>query len=849
VVKLASNQKQQQMEVPKELAYFMKQFKGHTTFVGATKQGIFSNYPGNITELYSRLAELNDLGHSIYFTVNETAPSGRKMQDLESIRAIFADDDTPRSVPMKFPLEPSIIVQTSKTETGKFKHQYYWLTKTPDYVTWELVMEGIIKVYDTDPGAKDLARILRVPGFYNHKYDPPSMCKMIQCTGNLYHWTEILKNFPPIEKTQRQATAKVLSGEEFNEHAHFQAFLKGESIAPSMNALIAHWGHHYSASNMRNKVDQLFEEVPPEILLEHKARYFEARKQIDKFIKSIKSTIAKDRAEDIMQQTPVTSIAPIVPDSLEWNWSILQSNPIPEDVIPTTLLQAAEEIGDWTGVGKDPAILSAVFITSALLSKNVTIHEIDDDLTTHCQSGICIVMDTGARKSAIYNQMNKPFFEYEDQIKEEWEAVRFKSLSAHKTLTAQLNKLRKEYDQKEHTDAEFDYHIEQCGELEMKIDKIQLQEPWLRSADVTEEKLVRKLYHNQGVMAVISDDARQVINNIKGKYSGSNGTAGTGESVYINALTGSDILYERVGNEQDMHIRKPVLNALLFVQPDAALALKNSDMFVPSGLAARLPMYFYPVSGADIVGNTSRRSIVSARMEPYYEKLRLLCLRRISNPLHIRLSEAGMEACSRMDVEFAKLLKTTWRGHYDKSNKLITLSLMYATCFASLDDPAFSIVYNKIDAMNGTYTLPIKYLNSGFMFAKALFGQSITSHQMIAYESMPRKAESLLTTIQKWYSAGKIWEGFVMCGALQNSISPSIREFVPDILDLLVEKRWLLPIQMTDDKRKLNGGFPDKLVDKGEIVLHLNLDGIKQREALGLDGLEETMMNINPGGK
>ncbi len=134
------------------------------------------------------------------------------------------------------------------------------------------------------------------------------------------------------------------------------------------------------------------------------------------------------------------------------------------------------------------------------------------------------------------------------------------------------------------------------------------------------------------------------------------------------------------------------------------------------------------------------------------------------------------------------------------------------------------------------------------MFAQALFGQSISSHQMIAYESMPRKAESFLATLQKWYAAGKIWEGFILCGALQNSISPAIREFLPDIVDLLIEKRWLLPIKMNDEKRKLNGGFPDKLVDTGDIVLHLNVDGIKKREALGLDRLEAGMINTNPGG-
>jgi len=828
----------------KETQFFLKHFKGHTTFVGATKTDIFTNYTkAGLDEL----KQLNDLGHSIYFTVNETSPAGRKMENLESIRAIFADDDTLREEPYKFPLEPSIIVQSSQ-HNGKAKHQYYWLTSTEDYKAWEMVMEGIIQVHKMDSGAKDLARILRVPGFLNHKYDPPTPCKLLECTGTVYEWDEILKKFPPLEAKYREPIAKIVGGDDFNEHAHFHAFLTAESISPSMNALIAHWGHHYSATNIRKKIDQLFEQVPLELLGENKVRYYAARAQVDKFIKSIKQKVAKERKASDKDQAPVTPIRTIIPDSLIWDWSLLQSNPIPEDAIPAAMLEAAKEVGDWSGVGQDPAILSAVFITSAILSKNVLIHEIDSDLETHCQSGICIVMDTGARKSAIYNQMNKPFFEYEDRLREEWAEEKHIQGSKHKTLTSKVNSIRKKFDSKpQFTDNEFNAHIRETAELDKQIDDIQLKEPWLRSSDITEEKLVRKLDENHGVMAIISDDARQVINNIKGKYSKSSSDGGTGESVYINGLTGSEISYSRVGSDHEILIKKPVINALLFVQPDAALALKNSDMFVPSGLAARLPMYFYPVSGVDIVKKTTRRKIDSSKMQPYYSRLAGLCLKRIDNPLHIRLSDNAMEACKLLDKRFVRLLETKWRGQYDKSNKTITLSLMYASCFAALDDPEFSIVFNKTKAANSSYSLGVKYINAGFKFAEALFSQSIISHNSIHYESLPRRAESFLNTVQKWYSSGKMYEGFVPCGALQNQLSTVVREDLTDIVDFLVEKRWLLKAKMTDEKRKLNGGFPDKLVDTGDVVFHLNIKGIKLREEMGLNSMEEAVLDANSG--
>ena len=519
-----------------------------------------------------------------------------------------------------------------------------------------------------------------------------------------------------------------------------------------------------------------------------------------------------------------------------WDWSILQSNPIPENALPADLLRAAKEIGDWTAVGQDPAILSAVFITSALLSKNILIHEIGDDLTTHCQSGICIVMDTGARKSSIYNQMNKPFFEFEEQIREEWESTRFITDSKAKALDFEIATMDRNYaKQKSPSDGERETYAISRGLKLLEKNKLQLKQPWLRSADVTEEKLVRKLHENKGCIAIISDDARQVINNITGKYSDKS----TGESVYINALTGSAILYERVGSEQEIAIAHPVLNALLFVQPDAALKLRNSEMFVPSGMAARLPMYFYPVSGADIVLNTDRRSINLTKMEPYYIALRNLCVRRIENPLHIRLDSSAMETCARMDKKFAALLQGKWRGHYDKSNKLITLSIMYATCFAALEDPEFNQSFQNIKVENNTYMLSTKYLNMGYMFAHALFGQSITSQQVIYYESLPRKAESFLTTLRKWYSEGKITEGFILCGALSNHVSPLIREFLPEIIDMLLDKKWLFTTKLLEDKRKLNGGFPDKYVDTGDLVYHLNLEGIKKRDSLNLDKMEK----------
>jgi len=802
----------------------------------------FVSYYKPTTEEFSYINQANKAGRAIYFTVNETTAEGRKAENIKNIRAIFCDDDNSAQIknyPPKtdWPIPPSIVINTSSVE-GIFKYHYYWLTQTQNKEEWARVQTGLVEFYGMDINVKDIARILRVPGYGNTKNSTTTPCRIVKCPGNTYTWSDIIKAFPPVSMSKVNEVKGNDPDGEFNEHVMCDRFRnpsEGGYISNSLNSIIMHLANDgRSIHRIKRYIEQLYETVSDEHLTLYKKRYYGARVQVDKWIKTARINVLERRAATA--PTTILQLQPEIPEALLWDWSVLQSNPLPEEALPETLLQAAKEIGDWTAVGQDPAILSAVFITSALLSKNVLIHEIGDDLMTHCQSGICIVMDTGARKSAIYNQMNKPFFEFEERLRKEWEETRFITASQANAIDSEIKSLDRRYaKQRDPSEGERETYAISRGLKLLDKSKLQLKQPWLRSADVTEEKLVRKLDENQGCIAIISDDARQVINNITGKYGNA---SDTGESVYINALTGSSILYERVGSEQEIAIEHPVLNALLFVQPDAALKLRNSEMFVPSGMAARLPMYFYPVSGADIVANTSRRKIDLNKMEPYYTVLRNICVQRIKNPLHIRLDDAGMQACARMDKKFAESLKGKWLGHYDKSNKLITLAIMYATCFAALEDTKFVVSFQNTKGENNSYVLSAKHLNMGFMFADALFGQSITSHQVIAYEALPRKAESFLATLQKWYAEGKVTEGFVLCGALNNHVSPKLRDFLPEITDMLLKRKWLFITKMAEDKRKLNGGFPDKYVDTGDLIYHLNIEGIKKRAAMSLDKLE-----------
>lgn len=809
--------------IPQELQDFLQHFRGSHIFCTIQNESV-RHYPGSLEDYYQTLRKLNDTGAEVYFTVNASRTSRRLIPDMSHARAVFIDDDKPRDTHRTdFPIQPSIIVESSPG-----KYHYYWLTHTANLPEWKLVQKTLISMYNTDPAIHDYTRVLRLPTF---KHRNGSICKVVENNGIKYEWTDIIAFFPPAIETS--PTAKHAPSD-FSLVKTISAFTTAESISPSLNSLIMHWAHRYSADVIKEQVQDLFDSLDQDTYQYHSKRYENARAQVDKFIRTAKAKTEKN----VSNIHYIGPDAPI-PQSVEWDWSLLKSNQIPEDAIPSCLLEAATEVGDWTAVGKEPAILSAIFITSALLSKNVLIHEIGDSLTTHCQCGIVVVMDTGARKSAIYEQMNKPFFEYEEQLVKEWEKTKHKSEAIVKLLDHQIKKLEQEFSkEKNKTMTEIMSNAEVIGELLERKESIQVKKPSLRSSDVTEEKLVRKLAENNGVIAILSDDARQVMSNLKGRYSKDT----TGESVYINALTGSDILYERVGSDKEIHIKNPVLNALLFVQPDSAMGLKNSEMYVPSGLAARLPMYFYPVNGADIVRNTRRRVINLKKMNAYYSVLRSLCVRRFDNPLHVVISDAGMELCRKMDKEFADLLDNSWKHHYDKLNKIVTLTMMYATVFAALDDVEFRTILTNVNFPETTYTMPLRYLNMGFMFAKALFSHSIASYEGVSNEGIARQAVKVLEKLKDWYADGQIVDGFVDCGHLQNKFTAAIRPVLTDCLMLLLKKDWLYVTVWEEDPRKLNGGFLDKVVKPGDYVYHLNVKGIKKYDDMRLNSLEKALM-------
>jgi hypothetical protein len=150
---------------------------------------------GSFARVRPRLDALNSVGYEIFYSVNAHQPGApsKSSEFVSEYRAHFADvDQIGAPAPVNLP-PPSMVVESSPG-----KRQYIWLLEY-SYPEWPAVQEWLVsQVPGADPVAKDPARVLRLPGFLNHKYDPPHLVKVLHETPARYNPQAFLELAPKI---------------------------------------------------------------------------------------------------------------------------------------------------------------------------------------------------------------------------------------------------------------------------------------------------------------------------------------------------------------------------------------------------------------------------------------------------------------------------------------------------------------------------------------------------------------------------------------------------------------------------------------------------------------------------
>lgn len=119
---------------------------------------------GRFATLAPTFTLLNREGANIYVTINATDGKGRRTENVIDLRALFVDVDRPECPAFR---DPSMIVAS-----GHGWHAYWALTPGEPLTLFSAAQRALATYYQSDPCIHDLPRVMRLPGYMNHK-DPP----------------------------------------------------------------------------------------------------------------------------------------------------------------------------------------------------------------------------------------------------------------------------------------------------------------------------------------------------------------------------------------------------------------------------------------------------------------------------------------------------------------------------------------------------------------------------------------------------------------------------------------------------------------------------------------------------
>lgn len=164
------------------------------------------NKHGTIEQWFDELADLNRQGFGIFMTVND---GGTKTEQITGIRAIFADFDDPKAKRQEAiaALKPHMVVQSSVD----YKCHVYWLVSDCPIESAKPAQEALVRQYGSDKDAKDIARVLRLPGFYNTKpkLSEPVMVQILETSeAKPYTFNEIVNGLALDLTTQAKPKSK-----------------------------------------------------------------------------------------------------------------------------------------------------------------------------------------------------------------------------------------------------------------------------------------------------------------------------------------------------------------------------------------------------------------------------------------------------------------------------------------------------------------------------------------------------------------------------------------------------------------------------------------------------------------
>ncbi len=176
----------------------------------------------------ARLWNTPERGYGIFWTVNKFRDTTRRKDNLEQILSWCVDMDEGTKAEMVAKINRSPLVPTQVIET-KRGYQVYWFAQDGHAEHWNAIMlERLVPWFGADDNARDLARILRAPGFLHLKHPAePFKCELRHRWAVKYTERQMADAFPwvaskvlrveaqALAKREHRAATNIDAGEDF----------------------------------------------------------------------------------------------------------------------------------------------------------------------------------------------------------------------------------------------------------------------------------------------------------------------------------------------------------------------------------------------------------------------------------------------------------------------------------------------------------------------------------------------------------------------------------------------------------------------------------------------------------
>lgn len=137
----------------------------------------------------SWLRAMNAKKQEIFVSMNALDPQkwGRTKEQVTAIRHVYLDLDTDGTAAVERLLKREDLPKPNQlVNSSPDKWQVIWKVENFSKDQAETLMRNLVRETGADPAATDVSRVLRLPGYYNHKYEKPHFVRVENVSREVY---------------------------------------------------------------------------------------------------------------------------------------------------------------------------------------------------------------------------------------------------------------------------------------------------------------------------------------------------------------------------------------------------------------------------------------------------------------------------------------------------------------------------------------------------------------------------------------------------------------------------------------------------------------------------------------